>query len=100
MHVDLFFRLMHNMPPAVTKASWKVNTPWLEADFVPHHILVESMGFLVSLRTSFIIARLFAIIDEAGDRYSPELLAKVEGLCEEIDATHDESRLVSNSCRY
>lgn len=96
IQIDLFFRLTHNMPPAITSTPWKVNLPWLAVDPSLLPDVTESMVFLASSRFTLVVARFFVILEEArdgGDRMG--FRAAVEGLCQEILGIYEEYPVVS-----
>ena len=93
--IDLFFRLIYDMPAAITNNPWKINLPWLAPDSSPLPEGIGSVVFLTNSKVTLILARFFAMLDEDVGTDKFELMTKAEGLCREVEAAVAEWSLVS-----
>jgi hypothetical protein len=94
IQIDLFYRLILNTPPVITNDIWKVNLPWLDPDSDPLPQGMQTIAFLASSRVSLVIARFFAMLDDPENTTKPEIVAKTEDLCREMQQIFTEWQLV------
>ncbi|KAF9760622.1 hypothetical protein IL306_004242 [Fusarium sp. DS 682] len=94
IQIDLFYRLILNTPPAITNNIWKVNLPWLDPDSDPLPQGMQTIAFLASSRVSLVIARFFAMLDDPENTTKPEIVAKTEDLCREMQQIFAEWQLI------
>ncbi|KAM0349090.1 hypothetical protein ACHAPU_004025 [Fusarium lateritium] len=97
IQIDLFYRLILNTPPVITNNIWKVNLPWLDPNSEPVPQGMQTIAFLASSRVSLIIARFFAMLDDPDNTTKPEIVAKTEDLCREMQQIFTEWQLVRHS---
>ncbi|KAF5658983.1 transcription factor [Fusarium heterosporum] len=94
IQIDLFYRLILNTPPVITNNIWKVNLPWLDPNSEPVPQGMQTIAFLASSRVSLIIARFFAMLDDPDNTTKPEIVAKTEDLCREMQQIFTEWQLI------
>ncbi|KAF4500914.1 transcription factor [Fusarium agapanthi] len=94
IQIDLFYRLILNTPPVITNDIWKVNLPWLDPNSDPLPQGMQTIAFLASSRVSLIIARFFAMLDDPENTTKPEIVAKTEDLCREMQQIFAEWQLM------
>ncbi|KAH7483947.1 hypothetical protein IWW34DRAFT_730305 [Fusarium oxysporum f. sp. albedinis] len=94
IQIDLFYRLILNTPPVITNDIWKVNLPWLDPDSDPLPQGMQTIAFLASSRVSLVIARFFAMLDDPENTTKPEIVAKTEDLCREMQQIFTEWQLI------
>ncbi|KAF4951301.1 hypothetical protein FSARC_12950 [Fusarium sarcochroum] len=93
IQIDLFYRLILNTPPAITNNLWKVNLPWLDSDSGSLPQGIQTIAFLASSRITIVIARFFAMLDDPANATKPEIVAKTEDLCREMQQIFSEWQL-------
>ncbi|KAF4454965.1 transcription factor [Fusarium austroafricanum] len=94
IQIDLFYRLILNKPPAITNNLWQVNLPWLDPNSGPLPQGMQTIAFLASSRVSLVIARFFAMLDDPMNTTKPEIVAKTEDLCREMQQIFAEWQLI------
>lgn len=98
IHLEFFYRLIYNRPATMSKStlSWKVNLPWLGTDSAPDTPQVPTVKFILTSRITFILADFFQALEGAELRHDPDVAAKVEALCRDIDGLYTDWRIVSS----
>lgn len=96
--MDLYFHLLHNKP-LLMQTHWscaRVNLPWLaESGSQEKADSVTTIRFLLDSRRTFILMKFWTLLQDAKSRPDPELLPKVEALCNEIEALYEQWSTVS-----
>lgn len=84
LQTDLYFRLILNKPPVLTRNTWSVNLPWLDANSQPPPDGIRATAFLASSRITLVIIRFFALLEDPEIDTKAEIMTKTEDLGREI----------------
>ncbi|KAF7548553.1 hypothetical protein G7Z17_g6983 [Cylindrodendrum hubeiense] len=84
LQTDLYFRLILNKPPILTKNTWSVNLPWLDANSQPPPDGIRATAFLASSRITLVIIRFFSLLEDPEIDTKAETMTKTEDLGREI----------------
>ncbi|KAH7001282.1 hypothetical protein EDB80DRAFT_721918 [Ilyonectria destructans] len=84
LQADLYFRLILNKPPVLTRNTWSVNLPWLDPNSQPPPDGIRATAFLASSRITLVIIRFFALLEDPEIDTKAEIMTKTEDLGREI----------------
>ncbi|KAH7155771.1 hypothetical protein B0J13DRAFT_546336 [Dactylonectria estremocensis] len=84
LQADLYFRLILNKPPILSRDTWSVNLPWLDANSQPPPEGIRATAFIASSRVTLVIIRFFALLDDPDIDTKAETMTKTEDLGHEI----------------
>lgn len=94
---DLRYRLVYDNPPLLTANmdTWNVDLPNLpvEEDFPKDY--TPAIHFLVSSRLTFALSDFFHLVEQFDKGDVPDLIAKSESICIQIDNLYKEWNIVS-----
>lgn len=97
MHLDLFYRLMHDKPATISASvnKWRVNLPTLSADLhYDAHASIPTVSFMVRSRVTFILFRYFQLLDYHHEQQ--DMTGSIEQLCTEISDINHEWQIVGH----
>lgn len=99
INIDVYFQLIHNKPPVIVPGlvDAKVNLPWLAEVGSETGADITTARFLIDCRRTMILMDFFRLLENAKTRPEPQLVAKNETLCQNIETLYRDWEIVSRT---